>query len=135
MYNATESTAISLLGSIGVLFWILTIGIAVLCVVINWKFYEKSGQEGWKSIIPIYNIVVLYQIGGLPGWYVALTFIPCIGSILSIIFGIMCYINIAKSFGKSGAFAVGLIFLTPIFLGILAFNQNEKYNSVLIKEN
>lgn len=63
MYNVTESTAISLLGSIGVLFWILTIGISVLCVVINWKFYEKCGQEGWKSIIPIYNIVVLYQIG------------------------------------------------------------------------
>lgn len=103
----------------------------VIGIVITWKFFEKCGEAGWKSLIPVYNTVVLYQIGGLPGWYVALSFIPCVGSIIGFVFTIKCYINIAKAFNKSSAFAIGLLFLNPIFLGILAFDPKEQYNGVI----
>ena len=33
--------------------------------------------------------------------------------------------NLAKAFGKSGGFAVGLVFLSVIFYCILAFDQSQ----------
>lgn len=37
----------------------------VLIIVAQWKIFTKAGQEGWKALIPIYNVVVLYKIIGL----------------------------------------------------------------------
>ena len=47
-----------------------------------------------------------------------------IAAIVLLVLEVMLNIKLSKVFGKSGAFAVGLIFLTPIFLGILAFDSN-----------
>lgn len=44
-------------------------------------------------------------------------------SIAIITIWIILSVKIAKAFGKDGGFAAGLIFLTPIFLGILAFGS------------
>jgi len=52
-----------------------------------------------------------------------LTFIP----IVNIVIQIMLYLNLAKKFGKSTGFAIGLILLNPIFLLLLAFG-NAEYN-------
>ena len=41
----------------------------VLIIVAQWKIFTKAGQEGWKAIIPIYNVVVLYKIIGLSPWF------------------------------------------------------------------
>ena len=38
---------------------------------------------------------------------------------------IMLYVKMARSFGKSGGFAVGLIFLSIIFIPILAFGSDD----------
>lgn len=131
-YNGTYTETITALAAgIGFFFWLIMMALIVIGIVITWKFFEKCGEAGWKSLIPIYNVVVLYQIGGLPGWYVALAFIPCVGPLIALIFTIKCYINIAKAFNKSSAFAVGLIFLNPIFLGILAFDPKEQYNGIM----
>ena len=40
----------------------------VLIIVAQWKIFTKAGQEGWKALIPIYNVVVLYKIIGLSPW-------------------------------------------------------------------
>ncbi|MCR4605009.1 MAG: DUF5684 domain-containing protein [Eubacterium sp.] len=45
----------------------------------------------------------------------------CIAGIYSII-GV---VKLGKAFGKGGGFGAGLFFLTPIFLGILAFGKSE----------
>ena len=47
-----------------------------------------------------------------------------IAAIVLLVLEVMLNIKLSQVFGKSGAFAVGLIFLTPIFLGILAFDSN-----------
>lgn len=48
-----------------------------------------------------------------------LLFVP----IANIIISIMLYFKMAKSFGKDGGFAVGLLFLNIIFMPILAFGD------------
>ena len=44
--------------------------------------------------------------------------------LVNIYIGIKCYIDLATAFGKSGAYALGLIFLNPIFMCILGFDSS-----------
>ena len=32
----------------------------ILLVVAGWKIFEKAGEKGWKSLIPIYNTYIFY---------------------------------------------------------------------------
>jgi hypothetical protein len=91
----------------------------VLMIVAMWKVFTKAGKPGWASIVPIYNIIVLLEIIGRPVWWIVLFLIP----IVNIGAAIMASIDLAKSFGKSTGFAVGLILLGPIFLLMLGFGS------------
>jgi len=120
MYGTTSQTDISaILGT----YAILVLVIAVIMIIANWKIYTKAGKPGWASIVPFYNMYVMYEIAGMNGWMFLLTFIP----IVNIVIQIMLYLNLAKKFGKSTGFAIGLILLNPIFLLLLAFG-NAEYN-------
>ncbi len=120
MYGTTSQTDISaILGT----YAILVLVIAVIMIVANWKIYTKAGKPGWASLVPFYNMYVMYEIAGMNGWMFLLTFIP----IVNIVIQIMLYLNLAKKFGKSTGFAIGLILLNPIFLLLLAFG-NAEYN-------
>jgi len=99
----------------------IAVGILILSVVIGWKVYAKAGKPGWASIVPIYNVIVLLQIAGRPVWWLLLLLIPFVN--LVIIF-LLC-IDLAKSFAKGAGFGVGIFFLGPIFLGILAFSDAQ----------
>ena len=100
----------------------------VITIVAQWKIFTKAGEAGWKSIIPIYNAVVLFKIVGLSPWLLLLyltSIIPIVGGIIIFVLTIVMNVKLAKVFGKSGLFAVGLIFLTNIFLLILAFGSAQ----------
>lgn len=110
------------LGFFGTVFYL---AFAIFMVVSMWKMYEKAGQPGWAALVPIYNVYVLFRIAGEKGIMMLLLFIP----FLNIYIMIKVYIGIAKAFGKDGIFAVGLIFLSFIFVPILAFGD-AKYVGV-----
>ena len=40
---------------------IFLIAMIILTTVANWKIFIKAGQKGWKSIIPVYNLYILYN--------------------------------------------------------------------------
>ena len=44
----------------------------VVAIVAYWKIFTKAGEAGWKSLIPIYNSVVLFKIVGLNPWLLLL---------------------------------------------------------------
>jgi hypothetical protein len=93
--------------------------IGVLVIASLWKVFTKAGKPGWAAIIPIYNIYVLLQIVGRPWWWLLLMLIPFVNFIIAII----VYIDLAKSFGKGVGFGIGLLFLSFIFLPMLAFGD------------
>ena len=100
----------------------------VLIIVAQWKIFTKAGQEGWKAIIPIYNVVVLYKIIGLSPWLLLLyllSVVPVVGWIISIALSIVSTVKLAKAFNQSTAFIFGLLFLSPIFQMILGFGKAE----------
>ncbi|HEY8241017.1 MAG TPA: DUF5684 domain-containing protein, partial [Kiritimatiellia bacterium] len=101
------------------------LAVIVLAIVSLWKIYTKAGQPGWASIVPIYNVIVLFKIAGKPGWWFFLLLLP----IVNIVILVITYIALAKNFGKGGGFAAGLILLPIIFLPILAFSDAQYQGS------
>ena len=95
------------------------IGLTVLVVWISWfKIFSKSGQPGWKALIPFLNLFVFTQIAGKPVWWIAIYLILPVGYVLSAI-------QIAKLFGKNMIFPIGLICLPIVFFPLLAFGKSE----------
>ncbi len=101
-------------------FWIFYLALIVLFIAAWWQIFTKAGEEGWKAIIPIYNIIVLLKIVGREWWWVLLMLIPFVGLIVWII----VMLDLAKSFGRGTGFAIGLILLGPIFALILGFGSD-----------
>jgi len=104
------------------------IAIAVVVIVGMWKTFEKAGQPGWASIIPFYNLVVMFRIGGQSGWFalaILLNLIPFIGGLAWLGIIIWNHVNISKRFGQGVGFAIGLVLLAPIFWLILGFGSSK----------
>ena len=36
-------------------YWVIVLVIAVVCLVGMWKMFVKAGKPGWGAIIPFYN--------------------------------------------------------------------------------
>ncbi len=98
---------------------LIFIYLAVIVLVIAgfWQVFTKAGEAGWKSIIPIWNIIVLLRIIGRPLWWIILLLIPLLNIVISLIISL----DLAKSFGKGNGFGVGLWLLGFIFVPILGF--------------
>ena len=104
---SSSSTAGALVGGlIGLVF-------VVFVIAAMWKVFSKAGRPGWAAIIPIYNVYVLCKVAGRPGWWTVLWFVPLVNIVISIIVSI----DVAKAFGKGGAFGFFLLWL----LGIIGF--------------
>lgn len=121
---STTSGLTGAFASMGILIVILFIISYVLIIVSLWKIFKKAGKPGWASIIPIYNIYVICQIAEKKWWNILLLLIP----IANIYAMIVLYNGLAKKFGKSGGFVVGMILLPIIFFPILAFSGSKPIN-------
>jgi|WetSurMetagenome_2_1015567.scaffolds.fasta_scaffold57714_3 hypothetical protein len=108
-----------LAAGMGVVAWLLYMVVIVFYVFCMWKVYVKAGKPGWAAIIPIYNVLVQLEIVGRPWWYLLLLFVP----LVNVVIGIMILFDLAKVFGKGTGFGFGLLFLSFIFIPILAFGD------------
>ena len=107
---------------------IVSLVIAIIQLAGMWKVFTKAGEKGWKCIIPIYNLVILFRISGLSPWiifgYLA-SIIPFVGWIVCLGITIYQCNSLAKAFGKDVGYTVGLLFLPTIFYMILGFGKAE----------
>lgn len=127
----TSSAAAGLGAAFGAMmgiYFIFAIVIGILQIIAMWKVFSKAGEAGWKSLIPIYNSVILFKISGLSPWLL-LTYltaiIPFVGWLVILVINILQANGLAKSFGKSTGFTVGLVLLPSIFYLILGFGKSE----------
>lgn len=120
MDNSNAGAAAAIIAGLGI-FLIIIFAIGIFFIICHWKIFTKAGQEGWKSLIPFYNLYVQLEIARQPTIWLLFFFIP----IINIYFLIRHIHGISKAFGKDTAFTVGLIFLSPIFYAILAFGDSK----------
>ena len=123
------------LGPVLALVQIVTLAILVVAIVSMWKIFKKAGKPGWAALIPIYNTVVMVKVAKAPMWYlvpilggIVLGFIPVIGTFIAIaavVFSFILNVKLAKAFGKSAGFGIGITLLPIIFLPILAFGKAQ----------
>lgn len=101
----------------------------------KYKTYKKASKKGWEAFIPIYNTYVGCEICGISTYWILILvlihfivipfpFLATVAWLARLYFKVIFSISMARSFGKSDAFAVGLFFCEPIFYLILAFGNS-----------
>ena len=146
-----DSSETALVG--GILIFVIIIAlIAIICgiimIVAKWKILEKGGEQGWKAIIPVYGDMVMCKIAGVWFWYPLVIFgisfitgmfsgassegssavgsiIELAGSVVSIYYTVILSFSLAKSFGKTNGFGVGLWLLGIVFYPMLGFGKSQ----------
>ena len=105
--------------------WYLVVWFVVTVpgVLLGWLgVFPKAGRSRWAALVPLYNIYVLVvgvaRLSVL--WYV-LVWVP----VVQIIAAILVNVEVAKRFGRSEAFGLGLALLGFIFYPILGFGPDR----------
>lgn len=105
---------------------VLYVAVIILMIVSQWIIFEKAGQPGWASIVPIYNAYVeITQILRMPPIWFFLLLIPCVNILVAIPLFFIIPFKMAEEFGKDAGFGVGLLLLPFIFFPILAFGDAQ----------
>lgn len=93
---------------------VVSLAMAVLQIIAQWKLFEKAGEHGWASLIPLYNYFVMTRIAtgsNFLGWiymaicgvYIALTFVA----------------NIILSFSSGDEVGIAYIMIMLALFGIM----------------
>lgn len=112
------------LGIISIVFII----VAILQIVAMWKLFTKAGEKGWKSIIPIYNLITLFKIVGITPWLILaylLVAIPVVGTIIALVLSIYLAYKVSKSFGHGIGMTIVAVLFTTIAYLIIGFGSSE----------
>ncbi len=123
MESNYDALAVTIGIGIFAVFFIILLAISILLLVSYWKVLKKAGKPGWAVFIPFYFQYCLFDIAFGSGWLFLLCFIPCVNVVLIVMF---CF-KLASAFGKQIEFGFGLLFLSFIFIPILAFGDAEYY--------
>lgn len=125
-------------------FAILVIAALIISAIGRWKVLAKAGKPGWHGIIPILGDYDLYDISWNTQYFLYMVIAMVVYSVSSGLYNngagsflfsvislaasavvtiLSVYLNfkLAKSFEKGTGFAIGLVFLNPIFMLILGF--------------
>lgn len=120
----------------------LIFGIAAYVVtsLFMMKVFEKAGVQGkWRAWIPVYNSMIFSKLGDLSPWLVlysfggaiVLSWIPVLNifaGLLSLAGGVVLALaayRVGQKLQKEGAWVVLYIFLSIVWLGIMAFDKSR----------
>jgi len=126
--EAAATTGLMAFLGVYMVFMLIALALVIVTFVFQWKVFVKAKQPGWAAIIPIYSTYVLTQIVGRPWWFVLaflLAPIPVVGWLAILAVQLILSIDLAKSFGKDIGFGIGLAFVGPVFMGMLAFGDAQ----------
>lgn len=128
--SASDVILTAVAGFLGLIMFVVVV-IAVLQIIGMWKVFTKAGEKGWKSIIPFYNIAMLYKISDMSPYLVFIyigLFIPILNIFASIALAIINLyqkINLMKAFKASTGLTVAMLMVPFITYLILGFGKSE----------
>lgn len=134
----------SFLGGLMAASVLLNVGILLLNLIGLYRVCRKMGEPGWKGLIPIYNMYVLYErlwqrlyfwvyLAATIGMYVSaffttqtspvLRFASTALTVVLLVVKVRLYMNLAQAFGKGRLFAILTLFFEPICFAVLGFGS------------
>jgi hypothetical protein len=102
-------------------YFLIWIAITMAGGLLGWVLvFRKAGMPGWAALIPFYNIyVMVVHVAGLSKFWFVLTLIPPV----QIIAALLVNVEVAKRFGRSEAFGLGLLLLGFVYYPILGLGR------------
>ena len=130
MYNI-DSTEQAIAFILAYSAFIAIIGLAfyVVTAIFMMKLFAKANVPAWKAWVPVVNSWKFLELGGYQGALCLLVFatiIPCVGSLGTLallVFMCMAAYQIGLKLGKDGVWVVLYVLVSPVWLGIMGFNQ------------
>lgn len=121
------------------LIFIIRVVLIIATTVGLWCIFEKADEAGWKSLIPFYNVYILYKLAWSSKHAIIVTillvildalntvsvyipnvkYIYLVVGVALLVYAIIGNYKLSSAFSYSGAFTVGLVLLNPIFILIL----------------
>ncbi len=59
----------------------------ILLIIALWRVFTKAWEAGWKSIIPVYNLYILYKIVWMKNWFWYMIIVPFVLGIIAWVMG------------------------------------------------
>jgi hypothetical protein len=106
------------------IFFVIMIVFYVIFAYLLSRVFKKIGVKQSIAGIAIYNNWKMLEIGGQQGFWAVLALIPFV-NIASAVFTYIAMFQIGKKFGKEDWFIILAIFLPPVWLAILAFDNSK----------
>ena len=129
------------LGIVGAIIFLVRL---ILCHIALWRIFWRAWEWKWKSLIPIYNLYIVFKIAGIKNWFWYILLIILIAAIFSAIFPafqeslsdysgeivstiiLLAWFLLAKKFGRGDSAAILYVIFSGIAVLILWF-WNYKY--------
>ena len=102
---------------------LISLALGILLLASYWKLFVKANEQGWKALIPFYNLYTATKLVFSSGWFFLLTFVP----IANIVYAVMLVVRTAKAYGKGTGFGILMLFFPYICYPILAFSADTYY--------
>jgi len=129
-YYPDDNITSAIILVIALILFIVWLVIYVVTAIFTMKLFAKANVPAWKAWVPFVNLWKFMELGGYHGatsLLFAAALIPFVGFVtLPIGVVIMCLAayQIGLKLGKGGAWVVLYLFLSLVWLGILAFGSS-----------
>lgn len=122
------------------LFFLFAVIFYVVGSLFLMKLFEKAGVQGkWRAWVPVYNMMIFFKLGDLSPWLVLYTlgasivvsWIPVVNvlsGLVSLAFAVFAAIaayRIGLKLQKEPAWVILFVFLSLVWLGIVAFDRSR----------
>lgn len=101
---------------------LIVLAIGGITIASLWRVYQRAGEPGWATLVPIYNAVVLLRVARRPIWWIVLLLVPLVNLVTLVAIDIA----LARRFGRSAGFGVAIALLPFVFLPVLAFASDAE---------
>ena len=100
---------------------LLWLAVTVPGAILGWVWvFHKAGRPRWAALVPGYNVYVL--VVGVARLSL-LWFLLLLTPVVQIIAAILVNMEVARRFGRSEAFGLGLTLLGFVFYPVLGFGE------------
>lgn len=103
---------------------IITVGLYVWTSLALQAVFRKTGEQGWKAWVPVYNTVILLQLGGQSGWWMLCALVPGVSIVLYVMLIIACH-RINQGFGYGAGMTVLAALLLPVWASVVGWSSNR----------